>query len=144
MTGRSPGGLGRLRVRDGAVHLEVLDDDGHHLSVAVPVDHAELHALHHLHALHEGGPCSGRTRRPGVDTLVDAVVAAGGRVEALAVSAGPPVRFQLGVDGPTGRREVDLDVLDAAAIIFSRRVRLEVRAPAPDWDRALAELLDEA
>ena len=138
---RTPGGLGRLRVRDGVLHLEVLDDDGHHLAVAVPLDHAGLHALHHLHALHEEPTAAALTTRPCVDVLIETVAAVGGHVHALVISEGPPPAFHLAVRGITGVRDVAVDAIDAAGLIFSRRVRLEVRADPPDWDRELADLL---
>lgn len=141
---RTPGGLGRLRVRDGCLHLEVLDDDGHHLAVSVPVETAEVHALHHLHALQEAPASAGLPRRPAVDLLLEALEAVDAEVGALVVSGGPPPRFHLRLRGVTGQREIAIDALDAAGLIFSRRVELEVRAPVPDWDRELADLLDRA
>lgn len=141
MATRTPGGIGRLRVHDGLLDLEVLDDEGHHLVVQVPVDHAAVHALHHLHGLHADAAPSRLARRPGIDLLVDAVEAVEGSVGALVVSAGPPPRFTLRLRGPCGAREVALDAVDAAALIFSRRVRLEVRADALDWDHELGRLL---
>jgi hypothetical protein len=139
---RRPGGLGRLRVQAGEVRLEVLDDDGRHVEVSVPVDHARTHALHHLHALHAAQGCRALERRPGVDLLLAALAAADGRLSALVVDAGPPPRFSVVIEGGRGRREVPIDVVDAAHLIFSRRVRLEVRGEHLDWDLELRELLD--
>lgn len=138
--GRRPGGLGRLQLRAGELHLEVLDDDGRYLEVSVPVDRARSHALHHLHALHGHG-CRALEQRPGVDLLLAAVAANDGRLVSLVVEAGPPPRFSVAVEGRHGRREVPVDVVDAANLIFSRRVRLEVRGERPDWDAELRNLL---
>ena len=133
-----PGGLGRLRVHDGMLHLEVLDDDGHHLEVSVPVDDGQRHALHHLHAaLHR---CD-ESARPLVDVLFASLAAVDARATALRIAAGPPTTFALLTHGPWGAREVALDVVDAAALIFSRRVPLQVAAPGVDWDRELGQLL---
>lgn len=133
-----PGGLGRLRVQGGVLHLEVLDDHGRHLEASVAVDDAQRHALHHLHAaLHacEDGA------RPLVDVLFASLAAVDARATALRIAAGPPVAFALLTHGPWGAREVALDVVDAAALIFSRRVPLQVAAPGVDWDRELGRLL---
>jgi hypothetical protein len=139
-----PGGLGRLQVRRGTLHLEVLDDDGHHLELALPVDHARTHALHHLHAVQADPHTRTLPSRPQVDLLRRSLAALGARAEALVVAAGPPASFHLAIRDATGQRcEVTLDVVDAAGLIFSRRVPLEVRAPATDWDHEVAELLSD-
>ncbi len=127
-------------MHDGVVHLEVLDDAGHHLAVELPLDPARCHAVHHLHALHHDATrCVPPSRAP-ADLLLDAVAAIDGRIEALVVAAGPPPTFHLAVRGPAGVREIALDPVDAAGLIFSRRVRLDVRSPAIDWDAELREL----
>jgi hypothetical protein len=139
-TRRHPGGLGRLRVRDGLLHLEVLDDAGHHLAVEVPLDPARRHAVHHLHALHDDATRCGAAPRTPADLLLDTVAVLDGQVQALVVAEGPPATFHLAVRGPFGVREVALDPVDAAGLIFSRRVRLDVRSAAIDWDAELRQL----
>lgn len=135
-----PGGLGRLRVERGQLHLEVLDDHGHHLAATIAVDAAQRHALHHLHATQTRPACAVGEHRPVVDALLASLEALDARATALVVAPGPPVTFHLAVRGPFGAREVPLTVVDAAALIFSRRVPLRVAAPAIDWDGALARL----
>lgn len=137
MGSNAPGGVGRLSVRDGRLHLEVLDDAGRHLAATLELDDHQRHALHHLHA----AIVAGGGHRPITDVVVAALAAADARATALHVVAGPPVRFALAVHGPWGSREVALDVVDAAALIFSQRVPLRVEAPAVDWDRELGQLL---
>ena len=131
-----PDGLGLL-----------LDAGGTHLTVDVGLSERSAHALHHLHVLHGGGhPCAAAAQRqaPVVDALLRAVRAVGGTPRALVVRGGAEPAFWLRVDGPDGSRDVDLDVLDAAALLLSHRLPLRLAAgTVTDWDAALRSLVDE-
>ncbi|MTV25019.1 hypothetical protein FTX61_06250 [Nitriliruptoraceae bacterium ZYF776] len=137
-----PGGQGRLRIDGGVLQLELLDDEGRHLATRLEVDHATTHALHHLHALHQAAGGDDH-EAPAVGLLATTLAALDARIDALVVEDGPPPRFRLTVVREGRRLEVPVDLVDAVGLIFSRRVRLELRAAAVDWDRALDRLLED-
>lgn len=137
-----PGGQGRLRVEQGILHLELLDDDGHHLETRVEVDRSTAHALHHLYALHHATGAPDPTP-PTVAMLSTAAAALGGRIDALVVEEGPPPRFRLALRHHDHRLEIPVDLVDAVGLVFSRQVRLEVRAATVDWDGELSRLLED-
>lgn len=131
------------------LHL-VLDAGEGPLRVDIDLTPRTLAALPLVFALlgHQRG-CQG-----GVDFAAGLVlrVAAqlGGEAACLVVRPGRPPAFWLRLLTADGPVAVDVDVLDAFALLLSRRLPVAVTAPQPlaapadhDWDAALTRLLDE-
>jgi hypothetical protein len=125
----TPARLLQLRRSYGALHV-LLDAGGSALQVDVDLTPRSQSALPFVFALpgHEHGCPGGGDLTVGV--LLRTVAALGGETASLLVRPGP--------------RELDLDVLDALALMLSRRLPIHVTAdPSRDWDAALSRLLDD-
>lgn len=112
--------------------------------VTVGLQPTTAHALRHLHALHahaDGCQASPPTQLH-VDLLIRALRCLGGRPACVLVQPGPCPAFWLRVAGTPETRDLHLDVLDAAYLLMSRRVAVElIDHPTTDWDHALRQLV---
>lgn len=78
-----------------------------------------------------------------VGLLLRTAAALGADPACLVIRPAPSPAFWLRLVTPDGPHEVDVDVLDAFALLVSRRLPIEVtRNDATDWDGALTDLLD--
>jgi hypothetical protein len=145
LTSRDPNGSVRCAslaaVRADAEALSLLfRTSGGEVPVTVPLDLRTAQALRHVHGLH-GHTCHGAPDVH-VGLLLRAVEAVGGAVTRVVVRPGAEPAFWLRVGDADGWTELDLDVLDAASLLLSRRVPVElVDVPEGTWDGALVALL---
>lgn len=139
----TPARLLELLRSDGTLHV-LLDARGHTLQVDIDLTPRTQSALPFVFALlgHEHDCPGGSDLTVGV--LLRTVAALGGETASLLVKPGASPAFWLRLLAPDGPRELDLDVLDALALMLSRRLPIQVTAdPARDWDAALTRLLDD-
>lgn len=79
-----------------------------------------------------------------VGLLLRTAVALGADPACLVIRPAPSPAFWLRLVTPDGPRELDVDVLDAFALLVSRRLPIEVtRDESTDWDGGLNRLLDD-
>lgn len=111
--------------------------------VSVPLQPATRQALHHVHGLVAHSCRSAPDVHVGL--LIRAVEALGGAATRIVVRPGPAPAFWLRLGDAHGWTELDLDVVDAASLLLSRRLPVEL-VPTPDstWDGALERLLEDA
>lgn len=129
-------------------HAEALEfvfvTDGAAVPVTVDLQPRTAHALRHLQALHANADgCQGAPpTQPHVDLLLRALRSVGGDPHCVLVRPGPCPAFWLQVTGSHGTKDLDLDVLDAACLLMSRRLAVKLLPmPPADWDQALRRLI---
>lgn len=114
--------------------------------VTVGLASTTAHALRHLYALHAhaDGCHNSPPAQLHVDLLVRTLRTLDSRPVCVLVRPGPCPAFWLRVAGADGHRDLRLDLLDAACLLMSRRVAIELLpTPQADWDRALRRLVAE-
>jgi len=123
----------------------LLEADGHDVPVTIPLQRHTAHAVQHLAILHGHPPGCGAAPDVHVGLLVRCLRATGGWPLLLAVRPAPDPAFWLRVVASDGRHvDVDLGLLDAAALLMSRRLPLALVDGGPDpWERTLGQLLSE-
>lgn len=123
----------------------LLEADGHDIPVHVPVPRTAMAALPHLAALH--GHASGCRAGKGdvhVGLLKRSLRASGSWPLCVVVRPGDTPAFWLRVVREDGPVDVDLGILDAAALLMSRQVPVVVDLSVDDpWARTFATLLDD-
>lgn len=112
--------------------------------VTVALQPSTAHALRHLYALHahaDGCRPSPPTQLH-VDLLLRALRSVGSRPICVLVRPGPYPAFWLQLTGAHGIQDLHLDVLDAACLLMSRKIAIQLLPARPeDWDEALQRLL---
>jgi hypothetical protein len=128
---------------DGDSLVVLVEVDGRDLPVTVPLSHAAAHALRHLYALHgHRWGCPGGVQVH-VDLLRRSLQAAGAWPLCVLIRPDPDPAFWLRVMTGEGPVEVDVGVLDAAALLLSRRFPIAVvGADAGVWEDTFGRLLE--
>lgn len=138
-----PARLARMQAHAEALEFVFVAEDAP-VPVAVELQPRTAHALRHLHALHaHADGCQGAPpMQRHVDLLLRALRSVGGEPTCVLVRPGPCPAFWLEVTGAHGTKELDLDVLDAACLLMSRKVAVKLLPmPPADWDQALRRLI---
>lgn len=135
-----------LDLRASGGHLSMLlNVHDEPVSVELEIQPATEHALRHIHDLHapvDGGDVHLDVH---VDLLLRCLGSLGVLALALVVRAESPPAFYLRLLRPcAGEIHLDLNVLDAACLLLSRRLAVQVeRRATRNWDVALRRLLDQ-
>ncbi len=133
--------LTQLAAGHGQIRLELDLRSTDPMVVQFPVPEQVAKALPHLHALH--GHIGGCSSAPDVhvDLLIRCCHSLGGSPQMVIVRPGPSVGFWLRIVGEGGVTDVDLGLLDAVALLASRRLPIAVELPETDWDDELRRLV---
>lgn len=119
----------------------LLDASGHDVPVTIPLPERAAQTLDHLAILHGHSQGCGAAPDVHVGLLVRSLRAAGAWPLLLVVRPAPAPAFWLRVMTTDGPVDVDVGVLDAAALIMSRRLPLAlVDTGADPWERTIAQL----
>lgn len=114
-----------VTLAEAETRLHLLGEEGA-VTLAVPMDDAELQALRHVIALHgHAHDCPG-TVDLGDGLLRRSLAALGVRATTLLVRPSRPPALWLRLWHPEGLRHVDLGTLDACALLLRRRMPVEV------------------
>jgi hypothetical protein len=128
--------------RDELTYLFRLAD--REIPVTLPLQPHTAHALRHLYALHAARtPCHAAPDSSAAAELLLRTASALGAVRCcITVRPHPEPAFWLTIDDGRTSHDLDLDVLDTAAVLLSRRVPITVvETSDTDWDLALQALL---
>lgn len=124
--------------------LVLLEADGRDVPVTIPINASTAHALRHLHALHVHPAGCGKRRLVHVDLLLRAVRAGGAWPLCVVVRPGPEPAFWLRIVRADEPVEVDLDVLDAVALLLADRLPITITDVDHDpWERTIDQLLTD-
>lgn len=138
MTG--PAKLVAMRAQGELLTL-LFERDGAEIGIDLPVEKRTLHALHHVTALHGHQPVCGQRLDVHVGLLFRVLAATDAVADTVVVRPGPPAAFWLRLRRDGQLLDIDLDVLDAACLLMSRRLPVHL-ADEVDWDAALRRLVD--
>lgn len=133
-----------MRASGGSLTL-LLDARDGPVTIELEIQPATEHALRHIRQLHapvDGGDVHLEVH---VDLLLRCLGSLGALALAVVVRADTPPGFYLRLLRPcTGEIHLDLNLLDAACLLLSRRLPVQVeRNETRNWDVALRRLLDQ-
>lgn len=136
---------GALRLTGTRLELVASRPDGSLVHVDLDVGHQTAHALRHVAGAQLDVTTGQRHRCSSRSLLERALGAVGAVPEQVEVLPGSPPRFVLAMIAPDGCvRRLDLDLVDLAELIVSRRLPVvALNWPDVDWDAALASLTTE-
>lgn len=138
-----PARLAGMQARSDSLTIVFVTDDAE-VPVTVALQPSTAHALRHLHALHAhaDGCRSSPSTQLHVDLLLRALRSVGGEPTCMLVRPGACPAFWLQLTGAHGTKDLDLDVLDAACLLMSRKVTIQLLPTRTgDWDEALRRLI---
>ncbi len=143
--GDPPRGCRTVALRAGRDHvLLLLEVDGRDVPVEVPIDAATRHAMHHLHAMQAHPTRCGTSPSTYVDLLLRSLRATGSWPLCLVVRPGPDPAFWLRLVVDAEPVEIDLDIVNAVALLLADRLAVTITDTAHDpWQHTIDRLLTE-
>lgn len=124
--------------------LLLLEVDGRDVPVEVGIDAATRHAMHHLHAMAARPTRCGPSPATYVDLLLRSLRATGSWPLCVVVRPGPDPAFWLRLVVDAEPVEIDLDIVNAVALLVADRLPVTVTdAGADPWQHTIDRLLTE-
>lgn len=134
-----------VALRAGRDHvLLLLEVDGRDVPVEMSIDAATAHAMRHLHAMQAHPARCGSRPSTYVDLLLRSLRATGSWPLSLVVRPGPEPAFWLRLMVDAEPVEIDLDVVNAVALVLADRLAVTVMDTEHDpWQHTIDRLLTE-
>lgn len=124
--------------------LLLLEVDDRDVPVDVAIDAATAHAMRHLHAMQAHPARCGTRPSSYVDLLLRSLRTTGAWPLCLVVRPGPTPAFWLRLVVDAEPVEIDLDVVNAVALLLADRLAVTVVETAHDpWQHTIDRLLTE-